>query len=71
MNGSTRGVGKRGSVSTPDFVHIIADGGILRRQEELEYLGKHSLPPQDHSRRSLEAVKVRLMEMWESLVGEL
>ena len=47
-------------IYAPDFAHIISDGQILTRQEELEYLGKHPLPPQDNSRRSFEGVKVRL-----------
>lgn len=53
-------VATRERIYAPDFMHIIGDGEILGRQDEIDYLHKHPLPAQDESRRRFEEVKVRL-----------
>jgi len=53
-------VGTRERIYAPDFMHIISDGEILTREEELDYLRKHPLPAQDNHRRRFEDLKVRL-----------
>ena len=46
-------------------------GEILTRQEELEHLGKHSLPPQDNSRRSLSRESPSLWRGWNGYWAKL
>ena len=50
----------RERIYAPDFTHIISDGEILTRGDELDYLRKHPLPAQDNNRRRFEDLKVRL-----------